>query len=318
MKTWQADFLIFIAAVLWGLSYVFAAEGMVFASPALFLLIRFGLALLITFFFFGSMSLRTLKKKTWQRGLFLGMLFGGAYLLQTYAINFTTIPKASFITALVLPTVPFVSWFLLKKPIAVWNILGVVLAMLGIYFLVNPDLREFTNVQAGDIIAFCSIPLWAFYLNYIDIFTTEMEEDADTSKMLMLQFLGAIPVLLFVTIVFESGWVLAPLHPDLGKGFVWNAPDLWKFAICMGYLALLGSFALTFIQTAAQKYTTPVKAMVIFQFEPIIATISAILFYYYYLGDADAAPTISMGIGCVIILTAVLISELGPMLVRRK
>ncbi|MDR3109078.1 MAG: DMT family transporter [Planctomycetaceae bacterium] len=315
MKTWQADFSIFIAAVLWGLSYIFANEGMVFASPALFLLIRFAVALLITFLFFGFMSMRTLKAKTWRRGLFLGSLFGGAYLLQMYAINFTTIPKASFITALVLPAVPFVSFFLLKKPITIWNMIGVALAMLGIYFLVDPDFREFTNIQAGDIIAFCSIPLWALYLNYIDVYTTEMEEDADTSKMLMLQFLGAIPVLLIVTVVFESGLILAPLHESMGKGFVWNVPDLWKFFVCIGYLSLLGSFALTFIQTAAQKYTTPVKAMIIFQFEPIIATVTSVLFYYYYLGNAEYEPGTKMFLGCVIILTAVLISELGP---RRK
>lgn len=304
MKSWQAELLIFVAAIIWGLSYVFTAEGMAFASPALFLLIRFACALAITFFFFGALSMKTLKPKTWRRGLFLGVLFGSAYLMQTYAINFTSIPKASFITALVLPAVPFVSMFLLKKPITVWNIAGVILALCGVFLLVNPDLREFKNIQVGDIIALCSVPLWAFYLNYIDIFTTEMEEDADTSKMLMLQFLGAIPVLLFVTLVFESGWILKPLHADMGKGFLWNSPNLWKFFVCLAYLAFLGSFVLTFIQTAAQKYTTPVKAMLIFQFEPIVATVAAVIFY-------QEAFTGRMGLGCATILVAVLISELG-------
>lgn len=308
MKSWQAEFCIFIAALIWGLSYVFTAEGMHYASPALFLLIRFAAALLITFIFFGCMSMTTLKAKTWRRGLFLGSLFGGAYLLQTYAINFTTIPKASFITAMVLPAVPFVSLFLLKKPITIWNILGVILALFGIYLLVNP---EFKNIQIGDIIALCSVPLWAFYLNYIDIYTTEMEEDADTSKMLMLQFLGALPVLLAVVLVFESGLFGKPLHPDLGKGFLWNAPDLWKYFVCLAYLALLGSFALTFLQTAAQKYTTPVKAMIIFQFEPIVATIAAVLYY-------REAFDLRMGLGCATILVAVLLSELGPMIFAKR
>ncbi|MDR2756428.1 MAG: DMT family transporter [Planctomycetaceae bacterium] len=311
MKPLHAEFLIFIAAVIWGLSYVFVKEGLFFVSPALFLLIRFSAALLITFFFFGCLSLKTLKWKTWKRGLFLGALFGGAYLLQTYAVNFTTIAKASFITALVLPAVPFVSWFLLKKPITLWNIIGVLLALFGIYFLVDPDLQEFKNIQAGDIIALCSVPLWAFYLNYIDIYTTEMEEDANTAKMLMLQFLGAIPVLLLVTLLFETNSLVPPLHSDLGKGFLWNSPDLWKFFVCLGYLALLGSFALTFLQTAAQKYTTPVKAMILFQFEPIIATVAAVWYY-------QDVFNFKMGLGCVTILLAVLVSELGAMVFTRK
>ncbi|MDR1141396.1 MAG: DMT family transporter [Planctomycetaceae bacterium] len=311
MKPLHAEFLIFIAAVIWGLSYVFVKEGLFFASPALFLLIRFSAALLITFFFFGCLSLKTLKWKTWKRGLFLGALFGGAYLLQTYAVNFTTITKASFITAMVLPAVPFVSWFLIKKPITIWNIFGVIVALVGIYFLVDPDFREFKNIQAGDFIALCSVPLWAFYLNYIDIFTTEMEEDASTAKMLMLQFLGAIPVLLLVTIVFETNIFISPLHEDLGKGFLINSPDLWKFFVCLGYLALLGSFALTFLQTAAQKYTTPVKAMILFQFEPIIATVAAVWYY-------QDVFNFKMGLGCAAILLAVIVSELGAIIFARK
>jgi drug/metabolite transporter (DMT)-like permease len=311
MKPLHAEFLIFIAAIIWGLSYVFVKEGLFFASPALFLLIRFSAALLITFFFFGCLSLKTLKWKTWRRGLFLGALFGGAYLLQTYAVNFTTITKASFITAMVLPAVPFVSWFLIKKPITIWNIFGVILALVGIYFLVDPDFREFKNIQAGDFIALCSVPLWAFYLNYIDIFTTEMEEDASTAKMLMLQFLGAIPVLLLVTIVFETNIFISPLHEDLGKGFLMNSPDLWKFFVCLGYLALLGSFALTFLQTAAQKYTTPVKAMILFQFEPIIATVAAVWYYQDMFN-------FKMGLGCAVILLAVIVSELGALIFTRK
>jgi len=311
MKSWQAECLIFVAAAIWGLSYVFANEGMEFSSPALFLFIRFFLALCITFFFFGCLSLRTLKAKTWRRGLFLGALFGGAYLLQTYSIRFTDIPKAAFITALVLPATPFVSLFLLKKPITIWNIIGVVLAVFGVYLLVDPDLQTFKNVQAGDIIALCSVPLWALYLNYIDIFTTEMEEDADTSKMLMLQFLGAIPVLLLAMLLFETGFGINLNNPEMTKGFLWNAPDLWKFFVCIAFLAILGSFVLTFLQTAAQKYTTPVKAMIIFQFEPIIATITAVWFY----NEAFGAKAIG---GCVVILMAVMISQLGPMIVPRK
>ncbi|MDR0335848.1 MAG: DMT family transporter [Planctomycetaceae bacterium] len=310
MTPLRAEFLIFIAAVIWGLSYVFVKEGLLFASPALFLLIRFSAALLITFFFFGCLSLKTLKWKTWKRGLYLGTLFGSAYLLQTYAVNFTTIAKASFITALVLPAVPFVSWFLIKKPITIWNIVGVLLALLGIYFLVDPDFQEFKNIQAGDIIALCSVPIWAFYLNYIDIYTTEMEEDANTAKMLMLQFLGAIPVLLLVTIIFESNIFIAPLHPDLGKGFLIHSPDLWKYFVCLGYLAF-GSFALTFLQTSAQKYTTPVKAMILFQFEPIIATVAAV---WYYQDIFD----FKMGLGCVVIILAVIVSELGTIIFARK
>ena len=159
-------------------------------------------------------------------------------------------------------------------------------------------------------------------MNYIDIFTTDMEADADTPKMLMLQFLGALPLLLLVVLVFESGLILKPIHPDMGRGIITHTIDMpygdpeqhqvyhfgivWLF-IAIAYLALLGSFVITFIQTAAQKYTTPVKAMLIFQFEPVVATISAVIIFQEAFTGLKVA-------GCLVIIGGVLLSELGPMI----
>lgn len=138
MKSWQAESLIFVAACIWGLSYIFTAIGLQFTSPGILLSLRFGTALLVTFVFFGCLSLRGIRMKTLLRGMFLGSLFGGGYLLQNYAVNFTDISKAAFITALVLPATPFVSWLLIRKPITIWNIFGVIIALTGVYLLVDP------------------------------------------------------------------------------------------------------------------------------------------------------------------------------------
>lgn len=323
MKSWQADLLIFLAALIWGVSYVFTYWGLSAAPPATLLLLRFLVGLAITCLVFGK-YLSGIDRKMLRQGLLLGSLFGMGYLLQSYAIQFTDISKASFITSLVLPATPIVSYFVLRKAITVWNVLGVLLAICGVALLVEISIENlFGSLKLGDFFALASIPFWAFYMNYIDIFTSDKEGLPNTGRMLALQFCGAIPVLLTAMLLFETSLfpqlldVLSRgVDPELadkvkvtlGKGVHFSDPNLW---ISILFNGLLASFVLTLIQTSAQKYTTPVRAMLIFQFEPITATIAS-----YFL--IEPYFTFGMGVGAAFILCGVLLSELGPLLISAK
>jgi drug/metabolite transporter (DMT)-like permease len=70
------------------------------------------------------------------------------------------------------------------------------------------------------------------------------------------------------------------------------------------FCALGASLVTVFIQTACQKYTTPVQAMICFQSEPVVAMAAAAIL----LGE-----TVSFwaGLGAAVIIGGVLISELG-------
>ena len=323
MKSWQADLLIFLAALIWGVSYVFTYWGLSAAPPATLLLFRFLVGLLITLLVFGRYMFG-IDRVMLRQGLILGSLFGTGYLLQSYAIQFTEISKASFITALVLPATPIVSFFVLHKRISAWNIFGVLIAICGVSLLVEVDFGNlFSSVKLGDLFALISIPFWAFYMNYIDIFTSDKEGTPNTARMLALQFCGAIPVLLAAMFLFEMNLfpqivdaISRGVGPEfaenvkatLGKGIHFSNPNFWVSILFNGILA---SFALTLIQTAAQKYTTPVKAMLIFQFEPITATAVAFFLIEPYF-------TAWMGLGAMVIICGVLLSELGGMIFAKK
>ena len=93
---------------------------------------------------------------------------------------------------------------------------------------------------------------------------------------------------------------LAELAAPPDPSVIWSR-TLW---ICLAFNAVFASFVLTFLQTYAQRYTTPVKAMLMFQFEPIVATAAAIA----VLGEAFSWLA---ALGAAIIIVGVLASELG-------
>jgi drug/metabolite transporter (DMT)-like permease len=307
MKAWQADLAIVGAAAIWGLSFVFTSCGLEDSSPALFLLSRFALALLVSLALFG-LSLRGVGKKTVRRGLILGFLMGTGYLLQNYSVNFTDVARAAFIAAMTLPAIPIVSFILFREKIKIYNLVGIILAILGLYLLIDPGLGSLSaGIRSGDIIALLSVPCWALYLIYMNRFTEGEEDPKLTKRLLVLQFMGAIPLVLLTFLIFESGLILAPLHPDLAKGVSLSG----HFVVGLIFCALLASILIVFIQTACQKYTTPIQAMLSFQFEPITATIAAWLILGQTIGLIAA-------IGAVIIILGVITSELGAILAQRK
>jgi drug/metabolite transporter (DMT)-like permease len=228
---------------------------------------------------------------------------GGGYLLQNYSVNFTEVPRAAFIAAMTLPAIPIVSFILFREKIQINNLLGIILALIGLYFLLNPS---FKGINSGDIIALISVPLWALYLIYINKFTEGSEESHLTTRLLVLQFVGAIPLVLLAVIVFETG-LIPYVHPDMGKGISFTG-HFWAGLL---YCALLASIGIVFIQTSCQKYTTPIQAMLCFQFEPITATIGA-----FFILDEAIGFKAAMG-ACVIIL-GVLTSEIGGLLMTRR
>jgi drug/metabolite transporter (DMT)-like permease len=296
MKRWQADGAIVGAGALWGLSYIFTRWGLEHSPPAMFLLGRFSLALVVTLALFGS-RLKGASRRTIRRGLIMGGLMGGGALLQAYSVNFTDVSRAAFIIALTMPATPLASFLLFREKVSRYSLAGVVLSLIGLYLLLDP---RFTGLNVGDLLAILSIPLWALFMIYMNIFT-EGEADPDfTAQFLFLQFLGVVPLALLTVLVFESGGILPPLHPDLGKALTPNG-YFWAGLV---FCALAASLVTVFIQTACQKYTTPVQAIICFQSEPVVAMAAAVIL----LGET---VTFSAVLGAAIIIGGVLASELG-------
>ena len=136
--------LLFLTAVIWGTAFVAQSVGMDHIGPFTFNAIRSlvgGLALIPAILIFGRMKSeerrreeRAQRKTLLLGGVFCGLALGIASCLQQVGIQYTTVGKAGFITALYIVIVPILGLFFRKKvgP-KLW--VSVVIAILGLYLL---------------------------------------------------------------------------------------------------------------------------------------------------------------------------------------
>ncbi|MDR1296927.1 MAG: DMT family transporter [Deltaproteobacteria bacterium] len=296
MKIWQADLAILLAGSLWGFSYLFSRWGLADCSPALFMFCRVLVASLVGLALMWKMIRRT-SRAVLKEGLILGALTGSGYLLQVYSINFTTVARASFLTGMCLVGIPVLSYILFRQVVRPHSLVGVIIAVIGLYVFLDPT---FGGVNPGDVIGLIAIPAWALYMIYMSVYTEGKTDPDVTYQFLFWQLTAILPLALITFLVFESGLILAPLHPDLGKGLTITP----SFLLGVGFTAVLGTLAPVFLHTRSQKYTTAVQAMICFQFEPVTAMVAS----YFILSEPMNTRTV---VGAAIIVAAVVVSETG-------
>lgn len=286
MKPWKAELSLFFVTFIWGGTFIFTKLGLQDCPPSLYIILRFTIALSISLLIFGK-HLSKLNKVTLRNGMILGLFFGFGFILQTYGLKFTSVSKSAFITGISVCLTPFVYWFVERKKIQIWQKLGVVVVSFGLWLFTNPD---FGNLNIGDVLTLFSTIFWALYITYMDVFTRGKEEFSETVQLVTLQLVFASIVAILGFLIFE----LNNFSINISKNLI----------ISLSYNGILASFLLTFIHTAVQRYTTPVKAALIFSLEPAIASIIAMIVLSEILNLREY-------IGGGILILGVLLSELG-------
>ncbi len=291
MKSWQAELSLFFVTFIWGATFLFTKLALVDCSPSLFLILRLSVALLLSIIFFGK-YLKFITKKYFYQGTLLGILFGVGFLLQTYGLKYTSVSKSAFITGITVSITPFVYWLVKRKKVHFWSKIGVVIATIGLYVFTNP---QFDSINIGDLLTLLSTFMWAFYITFIDEFTKGKTGMALTSILVILQFFAS--ALLSVITYFIFDYTESNIH------FSNN------LLIGLAFNGIMASFVVTFIHTAIQRFTTPVKAALIFSLEPVIANLTAIFFINEILNFREY-------LGGFLLLSGVVISEIGGVIIR--
>lgn len=289
LKSWKAESALFFVTIIWGATFLFTKLALADVSPSLFLISRLTLALVISLLFFGKYLLKINKMILYQ-GFVLGSLFGIGFVLQTYGLKLTSVSKTAFITGITVAITPFVYYLLYRKPIGLWSKIGVIIAIVGLIIFTNPD---FDNINIGDVLNLTSTFMWAFYVTFIDKFTKGKSGIAITSQLVILQFFFCTLIFILAFFLFDFSTIKFNISST--------------FLIALAFNGIMASFVVTFIQTAIQRYTSPVKAALIFSLEPVFAGVFAIIFMNEYLSFREY-------LGGAILFLGVLTSELGVLI----
>ena len=186
-------FLLFLTAFIWGTAFVAQSVGMDHIGPFTFNAVRSlvgGIALLPVILIFQRRKTteRRQQEKANRKTLLLGGLSCGLALglasgLQQVGIQYTTVGKAGFITALYIVIVPILGLFFRKKVGAkLW--VSVVIAIFGLYLLcMSGSLR----LEWGDFLVLLCAVCFSVHIMVIDYFTTKV----DGVQMSCIQFFVA-------------------------------------------------------------------------------------------------------------------------------
>ncbi|OAB48346.1 DMT family transporter [Paenibacillus antarcticus] len=290
-RTHLANFSLLLVAMMWGSTFLIVQKAIRVLPPLAFNGLRFLgaaalLALIISVFY--RSQWKDLSWSMLKHASLLGIFLFMGYAFQTVGLLYTTTSNAGFITGLSVIIVPFLSLFLLKHPISRYTWLSALLAAIGLYFLTFTG--SSVSFNKGDLLIFLCAIAFALHVAYTAIF-------APTYPALLLCTLQMFTVGLlsmFSSLLFED---LGPIH-QVADQLV--QPDvLFALLISIGPTSALAFW----IQTVCQKFTSPSRVAIIFATEPVFAAITGVFFGGEVLGTLA-------GIGCICILTAMIIAEL--------
>jgi len=281
-----------LCTFIWGTTFIAQDTGMDDIGPFTFNAVRFFVGFLavapLAFIFERKKIPKTISKnkKTFTNlAILIGisLFFGTA--LQQVALLYTDVANAAFFTIFYVPMVPFIIFFMNKKPIhwSIWP--SVFLCVMGGYLLTN---FYSATVRIGDTLVIMGAFFWSTHI----IFTGKIVENYNLPLTIgAIQTLIVSSFSLFIGLIFED--------------FIWSNILKEKFQIL--YAGILSGGLAFVLQIYAQKNISPAPSAIIFSLEGVFATVAAWVLINQVLD-------INNLIGCLFILFGVLFSQLVPLL----
>ena len=296
--TLRQSFLLFLTAVIWGVAFVAQSAGMEYLGPFTYNGVRSvlgGMVLLPCIALLNKMQAtkpdtaegssvegRNIKKSGKELaagGLCCGFILFAASNFQQFGIQYTTVGKAGFITAMYILIVPILGLLVHKKVgLQVW--IGVIFGIAGLYLLCMTD--SF-SLEKGDALVLICAFIFSLHILVIDHFSQRV----DGIKMSCIQFWVCGILSLLCSFLFE--------RPDLQ-----SICDAW-LPVCYGGIMSCG-VAYT-LQIVGQKDMNPTVASLILSLESVVAAVAGFLL----LGQTMSLREL---VGCLMMVMAIASAQL--------
>ncbi len=291
----KGNLLLLLAALVWGISFIFQSKGVELISPMALNGTRSilgGIVLLPVIFFVdrskkkNSSPVLGFNKTLITGGVLCGIFLCLATTLQTEGMVYTSPGKSGFITALYMVIIPIINLFFGKKPRPV-IILSVVIATIGLYLMCIGD--TFT-INKGDILILLCAFVFSGHILLIDHFSPKV----DGVKLSCLQFFVCGIINLVLMFIFEQ----PKLQPMI---------DCW---VSIAYLGIMSCGVAYTLQIVGQKYTDPTSASILMSLESVFATLSTVILVACGWSLTGGAMTAKEIVGCVLMFIAILLVQM--------
>lgn len=283
--------LLFICAFIWGTAFVAQQTGMDYVGPFTFCFVRYFLgsfALIPVILVRRQFAIKAnpsladkpiLNKATIKCGIICGTILFVASNLQQFGLQYTTVGKSGFLTALYILIVPLLGLFFKRKvPLRIW--ICVLFAVVGLYLLC---INEKFELAIGDIITiFCAVGFSAHIL-YIDSVPGEIDGITLASvQFFTTGFLSMIPALIMEDV--SGAGILGAAIPIL-------------------YTGIMSSGVAYTLQIVAQRMVKPTAASLIMSLESVVSAVAGWILLNEILSVKEM-------IGCAIMFAATCVAQI--------
>ena len=259
-KQFSATIFLILASIIWGTAFVAQTTGMDFIGPLTFINVRFiiGTLIILPLAFFERDIFFKVEEAHRKKLYFIILLTGcslfvGSFL-QQYALQYTKVGNAAFLTILYVPFVPIISRFFLGKKIH-WSIwVSVSICLLGSYYLTTGNSFE---AQSADIlVALCAV-FFALHCIFID----EFFEIINAPFSLAFYQFGICFILSFpLMFIFEEP-SFSGIYQEIGQ---------------LLYVGIMSTGVAYTFQIIGQRYVKPSTAVVTLSLEGVFAALTAL------------------------------------------
>ncbi len=298
--------LLLLTAVIWGIAFVAQSAGMEYVEPFTFNAVRSllgGIVLIPCIAFLQYLEKRepaenkvenkaedkagTIEMKKTEHnpktllfgGIACGVLLFIASNLQQIGIQYTTVGKAGFITALYIIIVPILGIFFHKK-VGIRIGIGVVMALCGLYLLC---MQGSFHLDKGDAFVLLCAICFSFHIMVIDYFSPKV----DGVKMSCIQF--------FVCGILSA--VCMFLFEDAKLALILAA---WKPIVYAGVMSCGVAYTL---QIVGQKGMNPTVASMILSLESVVSVLAGWILLQETLSRREL-------FGCLLMFGAIILAQL--------
>lgn len=290
----KGEGLLFLAALIWGVSFVFQKVGMDYVGPMTFGLMRFSIGSVALFPFIvaydryavsnGRIPMRFSDRTLLKAGILTGLANFGLSSFQQIGLVYTTAGKAGFISVMYVALVPIFMIFLRRK-VRRLTWLCIAFALVGLYLLcMSGSAGQFLHLQLGDGLVLLSSVFSACEIILIDHYVDRV----DPFKLSFMQFVIAAVLSGVCAFAFETV----------------NVDAIIDCRIPILYTGLLEIGAAYTLQIFGQRTAPPVMATIIMSLESVFAVLSGAIFLHEVMSGREIT-------GCIIMFIALLLVQIS-------
>lgn len=274
-----ASVVLGVVALVWGTTYAVIKDTLSVVEPYSLMMMRFSFSAIIL----SGIYFKKLRKLSWddiKRGSIIGIFMFLAFYFLIISIRFTTASKFSFIIGAYVLIVPFLSYGLGRRKLNRNEVIGAIVATIGLGFL---TIERGISFNLWDLVAGCCSFFFAAHMVAIEKYSGK----SDAIALTIIQFIVTALIFIVLTGVKEG----------------YNFSVLPQIKWTLGYLVIVSTVIPFAIQNIVQRYISATATALILTLQSAFGSIFAV----YYL---DERMSLQMILGCILIFVAIVLQQI--------